>query len=169
MTASCRGSFTVTSAVRSREASPTPSRSLTLLLAPIQLSLRLLIPEGSYLLKLAEVRRLVGPFDPETLSYRWTHRDPRVDDLQASIARVVSAATREHAGRRIVFNRIRRLACAAAGRDVPPPVDEDVSSNVPYLSEPWYCCAEPNPEPIFADVLAWLERHTPGSSPRPTT
>ena len=33
--------------------------------APIQLAIRLLIPEGSRLLELEEVRRLVGAFDPE--------------------------------------------------------------------------------------------------------
>ena len=37
--------------------------------APIQLGIRLLIPEGSRLLELDEVRRNVGPFDPESLFY----------------------------------------------------------------------------------------------------
>ena len=50
--------------------------------APIQLAIRLLIPEGSRLLELDEVRPLIGPFDPKTLTYRWAHPDPRVDALQ---------------------------------------------------------------------------------------
>src|SRR5216684_612170 len=39
--------------------------------APIQLGIRLLIPEGSRLLELDEVRGLVGPFDAQSLVYPW--------------------------------------------------------------------------------------------------
>jgi len=46
---------------------------------PIQLAIRLLIPAGSRLLELQEVRDLVGGFDDALLSYRWRHPDPRVD------------------------------------------------------------------------------------------
>ena len=53
--------------------------------APIQLAIRLLIPRGSRLMELEEVRRLAGPFDPATLAYRWTSPDPRVDDLHRDI------------------------------------------------------------------------------------
>ena len=42
--------------------------------APIQLAIRLLIPAGSRLLELAEVREMVGPFDPTALVYPWQHR-----------------------------------------------------------------------------------------------
>ncbi|HYL79280.1 MAG TPA: CUAEP/CCAEP-tail radical SAM protein, partial [Candidatus Acidoferrum sp.] len=47
--------------------------------APVQLSLRLLIPAGSRLLELPEVRALVEDFDPSGLSYGWRHPDARVD------------------------------------------------------------------------------------------
>src|SRR5262249_43524698 len=43
--------------------------------APIQLAIRLLIPGGSRLLELAEVRKKIGGFDPAALSYRWRHED----------------------------------------------------------------------------------------------
>ncbi|HEY4330854.1 MAG TPA: CUAEP/CCAEP-tail radical SAM protein, partial [Phycisphaerae bacterium] len=39
--------------------------------APVQLGIRLLIPEGSRLLELAETRELVGAFDAESLVYPW--------------------------------------------------------------------------------------------------
>jgi hypothetical protein len=41
--------------------------------APIQLAIRLLIPEGSLMLTVDEMRRQIGAFDPVTLTYRWTH------------------------------------------------------------------------------------------------
>ena len=42
---------------------------------------RLLIPSGSRLLDVPELRGVVGPFDGQTLTYRWAHADPRVDAL----------------------------------------------------------------------------------------
>src|ERR1700674_724846 len=46
--------------------------------APIQLGIRLLIPEGSRLLELEEMRRIVGTFDPQSLVYPWEHAGHRL-------------------------------------------------------------------------------------------
>src|SRR5581483_4865007 len=46
--------------------------------APIQLAIRLLIPEGSLLLDLPEVRAFVHRFDPRSLAYPWRNPDPEV-------------------------------------------------------------------------------------------
>ncbi len=43
--------------------------------APIQLAIRLLIPAGSRLLELDEIRRGVGDFDEAALVYPWKHAD----------------------------------------------------------------------------------------------
>ena len=43
--------------------------------APIQLAIRLLIPAGSRLLDLPEVRGMVGPFDSAALVFPWKHED----------------------------------------------------------------------------------------------
>jgi len=112
--------------------------------APVQLAIRLLIPEGSRLLELEEVRALVGPFDAATLAYPWSHHDPRVDALQRDVARIVGVST--GADRRGVFDDIAAAAWAQAGR--PPRIagERRPRAAVPYLSEPWYCCAEPNPD-----------------------
>ncbi|HXP23056.1 MAG TPA: CUAEP/CCAEP-tail radical SAM protein, partial [Candidatus Sulfotelmatobacter sp.] len=44
--------------------------------APIQLAIRLLIPAGSKLLELDDVRKLVGPFDANALVYPWKNANP---------------------------------------------------------------------------------------------
>src|ERR1700675_1807719 len=49
--------------------------------AAIQLGIRLLIPEGSRLLELEDVRGTVGGFDAESLVYPWRNADARVDAL----------------------------------------------------------------------------------------
>jgi len=116
---------------------------LTEHVASIQLAIRLLLPEGSRLLELALVRDLIGPFDPENLVYRWVHPDPRVDALQRDVAHLVAA--RVNSSRSATFREVCALAhrdgATASTRYAAPPVD--AATTVPYLDEPWYCCAEP--------------------------
>jgi hypothetical protein len=45
-----------------------------------------------------------------------------------------------------VFEEIAALACDRAGRPLRPAAQQPTRTVVPYLSEPWYCCAEPNPD-----------------------
>jgi radical SAM superfamily enzyme YgiQ (UPF0313 family) len=95
--------------------------------APIQLGIRLLIPEGSRLLELEEVRR--------------------VDALGETVQTIAAEGDRRKESRSFVFDRIWRAAYAAAGRQAPrlhPP--QEPPATVPFLSEPWYCCAEPTRE-----------------------
>jgi hypothetical protein len=105
--------------------------------SPIQLAIRLLIPDGSRLLELAGVRALVERFDPQTLTHRWAHPDRRVDDLQRDIASLVGV--RITSDRRAVFEEIAALAHDRAG--LPRVATKAVRdrATVPYLNEPWYC------------------------------
>jgi radical SAM superfamily enzyme YgiQ (UPF0313 family) len=115
--------------------------------APIQLAIRLLIPQGSKVLALDEVRAVVEGFDPLTLTHRWSHPDPRVDELQREIARLVGV--RVGSDRQTVFDEISALAHERAGAVRPAARPAISRTRVPYLSEPWYCCAEPNPEEVM--------------------
>jgi hypothetical protein len=113
--------------------------------APIQLAIRLLIPRGSRMLEVEEVRALATEFDAKTLSYRWSHPDPRVDRLQGEVAAIVGRQLTSN--RREAFTAIGALAHDRAGLPFEP--SAGVSSKVvPYVDEPWYCCAEPNPEQL---------------------
>ena len=114
--------------------------------APIQLAIRLLIPEGSRLLELPEARALAGAFDPKTLTYRWAHADPRVDGLQRDVTAIVGV--RLTSDRATIFDEISDLAHERAGLARPARHAPRRRAAVPYLSEPWYCCAEPNPEQV---------------------
>jgi radical SAM superfamily enzyme YgiQ (UPF0313 family) len=116
-------------------------------IAPIQLAIRLLIPRSSKILELDDVQAVIEGFDPVTLTYRWSHADPRVDALQREVAALVGI--RASADRREVFEEISGLAHERAG--LPRPAMSHVVTRrpVPYLSEPWYCCAEPNPDDVM--------------------
>ena len=106
--------------------------------SPIQLAIRLLVPQGSRLLELDEMRGHVGVFDAETLTYRWAHSDPCVDALQRDVMALVG--TRLTSDRRPLFDEVRAMAHERAGLPcAADPRPARARATVPYLNEPWYC------------------------------
>jgi len=103
--------------------------------APVQLAIRLLLPEGSLLLELPEVRAMIEPFDPRSLCYRWRNADARVDTLWASIQEAVKRSDRRGQSRWEIFRKVWDLAEAGEFPDVPMAS----RATIPYLTEPWYC------------------------------
>jgi hypothetical protein len=109
---------------------------------PVQYGLRLLVPPGSLLLESAALGPHLGPLEEETLSYRWTHPDPRMDALQAETARAVAQAVEAGADAPAIFDRVRALAAAAAGAHAPVPVAAGMGKGrkrPPRLTEAWFC------------------------------
>lgn len=109
--------------------------------APIQLAIRLLIPAGSRLLELEDVRRLVGPFDPSALAYPWRNPESRVDALCEEIEEIVAMGEKLKLRRQAIFERIWKAAHEAAGVDTEFAAQPVIASRaaIPYLNEPWYC------------------------------
>ncbi len=111
--------------------------------APIQLAIRLLIPAGSRLLEVQEVREMVGPFDEAALCYPWRHPHPQVDRLFEEVHALVQAGEARGDSRREIFSRVW-LAAVQAGdgrrRRAPSlPPEGRARTSIPYLTEPWYC------------------------------
>lgn len=105
--------------------------------SPIQYAIRLLIPQGSRMLELEDVRGLIERFDPKSLTHVWRHPDPRVDALQRTLEGLVGQ--RLNAPRDEVFARVWDLAHEAAGLAPGPRAPLLARAAVPYLNEPWYC------------------------------
>ena len=108
--------------------------------APVQLAIRLLIPNGSRLLELPEIRARIGGFDPRQLAHTWTHADPAVDALQREVMALVG--TRLAMPRATVFEAVRghlRERTGMASPSFPPQPPRVDRAAVPYLDEPWYC------------------------------
>jgi radical SAM superfamily enzyme YgiQ (UPF0313 family) len=118
--------------------------------APIQLAIRLLVTAESKLLELTEIKAIVDPFDAESLMWPWRHPDPGVDRLQQDVMRIVGSGSRR--SRTDVFAQIAALAGLAPGlapgpaRGLAP--DPARGLTPPYMTEAWYCCAEPGPEQV---------------------
>jgi hypothetical protein len=104
---------------------------------PVQYTIRLLIPRDSLLLGLPEVVSRVGAYDAARGAYPWTADDLALDDLQLRLAALVE--TRLAADASLV--EIYREVCEATG--ITPPTIPDAVRDVPRLTEPWFCCAEP--------------------------
>ena len=113
----------------------------------VQLTIRLLVPEGSYLLQLPGFREKLMAFDPTLLGFPWVHSDPRVDRLQRELQALVARCEKKRRSRREVFAAIWRMAHEAAERPVPE-LAGNLGSPIPRLSEPWYCCAEPTEQQL---------------------
>ena len=111
---------------------------------PVQLTIRLLVPAGSRLLELPEMGSILGPFQPELLSYPWSNPDPRVDHLQRELERMVQEMAKNRASRTATFAAIWKglhQAMDYHDQDLPPPAVPPGQSRatIPYLTEPWYC------------------------------
>ena len=108
-------------------------------IAPIQLAIRLLIPQGSRLLELDGIRGVIGAYSPESLTYPWQHEDSEVDTLQHHLERLVGSNLA--ADRRAIFAQIWDVAHATAGIPSPARRVRPLRSRatIPYLNEPWYC------------------------------
>jgi hypothetical protein len=116
-------------------------------IAPIQLGIRLLIPAGSRLRELDEVRRNVGPFDPAALVYPWKHADPCLDALAERVQDLASVGDRLKRSRADTFMRIWDDVFELSGQDAAAALWAPAMASrpaIPHFTEPWYCCAEPS-------------------------
>jgi hypothetical protein len=106
--------------------------------SPVQLAVRLLIPQGSRMLELPDVRSVTAGFDGTSLTYPWSHADPAVDRLQAELTKLIGVSL--DAPRRALFNRIWDTAHRHAGIALPERQESALPrAAIPYLNEPWYC------------------------------
>ncbi len=100
---------------------------------PVQYTIRLLIPPGSLLLSRPAIRPFLGGLDPAAFTYRWTHPDPRMDELQRAASALVERAAGASEDAWTTFNRLRVLA---GGRVATPPPERPIPAR---LTEPWFC------------------------------
>jgi len=138
--------------------------------APIQLAIRLLIPGGSRLMELPDVREMVGEFDREALAYPWRHADERVDELQGRVQAVVEQGESNGLDRGEIFERIWCAASVAYGDSNGATVREGRMRSraaVPHLDEPWYCCAEPTRQQFISIAAAGRTQRSGLVTPRP--
>jgi len=128
--------------------------------APVQLGIRLLIPEGSRMLELDDIRKNVGPFDAESLVYPWSNADTRLDALSSRVQGIAAGADAAKWPRSKTFAVTWAAAHEAAGLQVPE-LASAPTKGIPFLSEPWYCCAEPTKDQLVSLGVSPVKKQQP--------
>jgi hypothetical protein len=105
---------------------------------PVQYSIRLLIPPGSWLADHPATLPHRGLLDEAAFTYRWTHPDPRMDQLHKDVSRLVEQDTQSGEDPARTFSRVWELANgrSPAGAVCTLPPDR---TRAPRLTEPWFC------------------------------
>jgi radical SAM superfamily enzyme YgiQ (UPF0313 family) len=100
--------------------------------SPIQLALKLLIPAGSRMLELEEIRRLVTEFDRQALTHQWRYADDEMNSFASRIFAIAGQAQKAGWSRGEAFTAIWR-------ETMHEDLDLIPRAAIPYLDEPWYC------------------------------
>jgi radical SAM superfamily enzyme YgiQ (UPF0313 family) len=105
---------------------------------PVQFAIRLLIPPGSWLADHVETLPHRGELDEAAFTYRWTHPDPRMDQLHQETMQLVERDTLNEEDPAVTFFRLVELA---HGREPAAAVCSMRSDRVrvPRLTESWFC------------------------------
>lgn len=109
---------------------------------PVQYTIRLLVPEGSLLLDLEDLRPHLAGYDAERLTYRWRSADPSSDELQARLAALVENEIEPDEPAGASFLKIHALVAEAAGGEGAIRRELVAAGSVegrPRLTEPWFC------------------------------
>jgi len=107
---------------------------------PVQLSIRLLIPEGSLLTAIPEIAPHLGSYDGDALSYQWSSSDARMDVLAKDLAAI--AASGADAGDDPMSTMLEMWETAQSrtgGQIAEAQLPIGATSGRPRLTEPWFC------------------------------
>ena len=105
---------------------------------PVQYSIRLLIPPGSWLENHEETLPHRGELDEASFTYRWKHPDPRMDRLQKEVAKLVEQDAQSGEDPATTFYKVMELAQGGQPEGVTCSLPAD-RQRVPRMSESWFC------------------------------
>jgi hypothetical protein len=108
---------------------------------PVQMAIKLLIPEGSLLLERPEMAQHLTHFDPDALTWRWNFESAASELLHKELDRIAAEASDCQENAMVTLAAMREVVSAISGWDLGEMAPSD--SRVPRLSESWFCCAEP--------------------------
>jgi len=110
---------------------------------PVQYSIRLLIPPGSWIADLEATRPHLGALDEAAFTYRWSHPDPRLDELHRSVSQAAAEGAQKSEDPARTFYRILQLARSYLPAPTvslfPSDLLPDDRCRAPRLTESWFC------------------------------
>ena len=108
---------------------------------PIQLTIKLLVPKNSLILKRPEMKEYLLDYDPASFSYAWKYQFPNIDNIQNELFTYVLQHESENE-----YTQYLGLVDILESHTNETLLNSEKYSQriVPKLSETWFCCAEPN-------------------------
>ena len=108
---------------------------------PIQLTIKLLVPKNSLILKRPEMKEYLLDYDPSSFSYAWKYKFPNIDNIQNELFTYVLQHESENE-----YTQYLGLVDILESHTNETLLNSEKYSQriVPKLSETWFCCAEPN-------------------------
>ena len=108
---------------------------------PIQLTIKLLVPKNSLILKKPEMKEYLLDYDPASFSYAWKYKFPNIDNIQNELFTYVLQHESENE-----YTQYLGLVDILETHTNETLLNSEKYSQriVPKLSETWFCCAEPN-------------------------
>jgi Radical SAM superfamily len=107
---------------------------------PVQLAIKLLIPEGSLLETHPDVVPHLVAYEPRSLTWSWEFEHPETDRLQRELDLIAAEGSDCGAEVEDTLAMMRERVGRWVGVDLQP---MPISAPTPRLSESWFCCAEP--------------------------
>lgn len=107
---------------------------------PVQLAIKLLVPEGSLLESHPAMAPHLRGYRESALSWEWDFEDEATAVLHSRLDGIAAEASDCGADAMGTLSTMRELILVADRRPVSP---MPAASPVPRLSESWFCCAEP--------------------------
>ncbi len=108
---------------------------------PIQLTIKLLVPKHSLILDKTAIKKYIGEYDKNSLSYKWAYKHNEVEKLQQLLFESLSnnSDLDDHHQYLDMVNIIEEFSDTKLLN-----TSEYNFKNVPKLSETWFCCSEPS-------------------------
>jgi radical SAM superfamily enzyme YgiQ (UPF0313 family) len=108
---------------------------------PVQLSIKLLIPDGSLLEEHPAVTPFLLGYQPSALTWAWEFEHPATELLHKQLDAIAGDAADSAADSTETLVAMRQVIGQEAGVDLGPVAGWGAPA--PHLTESWFCCAEP--------------------------
>ena len=107
---------------------------------PVQMGIRLLIPQGSLILDVEGIDRYLGAYDSDLLFYTWSADDSEMDRLAALLMSMAEDAA--VSGAEVGETFMAQWLAVVEGTDLEVPedaIDQGATVGRPKLTESWFC------------------------------
>lgn len=110
---------------------------------PVQLAIKLLVPEASLLLSSKEFLPYKGSYSQETFSYLWSYREPAMAELELDVKARVQKGEDDNEPFDETFWDLWHITEVYLDREILLPRKLERKAMAVSSSETWFCCAEP--------------------------